>query len=170
LAPCRLGISHGVAIREYPLAAGHGFADYILYVHEQVVGAPEAKKEGIAPASYEVGTEKYATGVPENLPVPIRPLPFIYQSTGVETHFTNGFDPLPRRREFFAFHRPETLREWLEAEASLRARLQAFPKLDAPELWPAQLQAVANLPAHCGVPYSGDMVIQVELGETCDDG
>ena len=33
--------------------------------------------------------EKYASGVPEHLPAKVRPLPFLYQSTGVETRFTN---------------------------------------------------------------------------------
>lgn len=37
------------------------------------------------------------------------PLPFCYESTGVETRFTNGLDPEPRSRNVFAFHRPETL-------------------------------------------------------------
>ena len=39
----------------------------------------------------------------------VLPLPFIYESTGVETRFTNGLDPDPRSREVFAVHRPETL-------------------------------------------------------------
>ena len=49
-----------------------------------------------------------------------RPLPFFYESTGVETHFTNGLDPEPRARNVFAFHRPETLAEWLRSPAASR--------------------------------------------------
>jgi len=45
-----------------------------------------------------------------------RPLPFLYVSTGVETKFTNSLDPEPRSRRIFAPHRPETLREWLQAD------------------------------------------------------
>jgi type I restriction enzyme R subunit len=41
-------------------------------------------------------------------------LPFLYESTGIETHFTNGYDPVPRARNSFAFHRPETLARWTE--------------------------------------------------------
>jgi type I restriction enzyme R subunit len=37
------------------------------------------------------------------------PLPFIYESTGAETRFTNGYDPEARSRRVFTFHRPETL-------------------------------------------------------------
>ena len=37
----------GVAIREFPLNAGHGFADYLLYVNGKACGVIEAKKEGV---------------------------------------------------------------------------------------------------------------------------
>ena len=43
---------------------------------------------------------------------PVYPLPFIYESTGAETRFTNGYDPDARSRRVFTFHRPETLAEW----------------------------------------------------------
>ena len=39
--------------------------------------------------------------------------PVPYESTGVETHFTNGLDPEPRARNVFAFHRPEMLADCL---------------------------------------------------------
>ena len=41
------------------------------------------------------------------------PLPFVYESTGVITRFTDGLDPRPRSREVFTFHRPETMADWL---------------------------------------------------------
>jgi type I restriction enzyme R subunit len=41
-------------------------------------------------------------------------LQFSYESTGIETHFTQGLDPQPRARSVFAFHRPETLAAWLK--------------------------------------------------------
>ena len=56
---------------------------------------------------------RYAQGLPENLPAWHRPLPFIFESTGAETHFTNLLDPEPRARNVFAFHKPETLAAWL---------------------------------------------------------
>ena len=31
----------------------------------------------------------------------------LYESTGVETHFTNRFDPEPRSRRVFSFRTPE---------------------------------------------------------------
>ncbi len=36
----------GVAIREFPLKTGYGFADYLLYVDGAPAGVIEAKKEG----------------------------------------------------------------------------------------------------------------------------
>jgi type I restriction enzyme R subunit len=38
--------ARGVAIRKFPLATGHGFADYLLYVDGKAVGIIEAKKVG----------------------------------------------------------------------------------------------------------------------------
>jgi type I restriction enzyme, R subunit len=99
----------GVAIRSFPLKSGHGFADYLLYVDGQAAGVIEAKKEGETLTTYEIQTAKYSEGLPEGLKAYRRPLPFCYQSTGVETRFTNLLDPDPRSRQVFTFHRPETL-------------------------------------------------------------
>lgn len=40
------GAVKGVAIREFPLNNGFGFADYLLYVNGKACGVIEAKKEG----------------------------------------------------------------------------------------------------------------------------
>ena len=90
----------------------------------------------------------------------MRPLSFLYESTGEETWFTNGLDPEPRARRAFAIHRPETLREWLEAElarrenrvgapaaATLQGRMRAAKPLDTRGMWPAEIRAVQNLEA-----------------------
>lgn len=61
--------------------------------------------------------------------------PFAYESTGVKARFTNGLEPEPRSRSVIAFHRPETLAEWLaQAPAAgenhlMRARLLHLPPL-----------------------------------------
>ena len=83
----------GIAVREFPLRAGHGRADYLLYVNQKAVGVVEAKPEGFALAGVEVQSEKYGAGLPDALPAYRRPLPFLYESTGAETQFTNGLDP-----------------------------------------------------------------------------
>ncbi len=114
-AQANIHASRGVAIREFPLKSGHGFADYLLYVDGRAAGVIEAKKEGVTLTGVETQSEKYTQGLPDGLPRWSNPLPFSYQSTGVETRFTNGLDPAPRSRPVFAFHKPEQLADWLEA-------------------------------------------------------
>ncbi|HAX20568.1 MAG TPA: type III restriction endonuclease subunit R [Hydrogenophaga sp.] len=108
------GAVKGVAIREFPLNPGHGFADYLLYVNGKACGVIEAKKEGATLSGVEVQSARYAQGLPAALPAWRRPLPFVFESTGVETRFTNGLDPAPRARPLFAFFRPELLLLWLK--------------------------------------------------------
>ena len=103
----------GVAIREFPLNTGFGFADYLLYVNGKACGVIEAKKEGATLTGVELQSGRYAQGLPTTLPAWRRPLPFVWESTGIETHFTNGLDPEPRARSVFAFFRPELLVQWL---------------------------------------------------------
>ena len=141
--------AQGVAIREFPLKAGYGTADYLLYVNGKAAGVLEAKKAGTTLSGVEIQAEKYSEGMPDALPAHVRPLPFLYQSTGVETFFTNRLDPDPRSRRLFHFHRPDILAEWLHAEpqadgkpSTFRSRLQQMPPLHSAGLWPAQRTAV----------------------------
>jgi hypothetical protein len=84
---------------------------------------------------------KYVDGLPDWIKAPVYPVPFIYEATGAETRFTNGYDPDARSRRVFSFHRPETLAEWsrqiLETEGTptFRARLRVMPPLDTKGLW-----------------------------------
>ena len=157
--------SSGVAVREFPLKSGHGTADYLLYVNQKAVGVVEAKPEGSTLTGVEVQSEKYSTGLPDNLPAHQRPLPFLYESTGTETQFTNRLDPEPRSRQVSSFHTPKALAEWIgvseasgtdtqrigeerrdyQAAHNLRQRLKAMPALNASGLWPVQEQAIRNL-------------------------
>ena len=157
--------AQGVAVREFSLKAGHGEADYLLFVDRQAVGVVEAKPEGHTLAGVEVQSGKYSTGLPDNLAAPRRPLPFLYESTGAETQFTNLLDPDARSRRVFSFHAPKTLameigvsetpdvdarriaeddRDYLAAH-NLRQRLKAMPPLNASGLWPVQQRAIRNL-------------------------
>ena len=108
-----LAAGQGIAVREFQLTTGD--ADYMLFVDKQAVGAIEAKKEGIPLSGAELQVSKYSVGLPDKLRAPVKPLPFLYESTGVETFFRNGLDPDPRSRRVFAFHKPETLSKWLQA-------------------------------------------------------
>jgi type I restriction enzyme R subunit len=149
-----LGVARGVAVREYPMAAGHGTADYLLFVDGGAVGVVEAKKAGTTLIGVEWQSNKYGTGIPDKLEVRCSPLPFLYESTGVETRFTCRLDPEPASRPMFSFHRPETLAGWLDEwtenphSATLRQRLinkLAPLPAETPWLWDAQQRAIRNL-------------------------
>jgi type I restriction enzyme R subunit len=126
----------GIAVREYQTDAGP--SDYVLFVDKQAVGVIEAKREeaGHTITTVEDQSDGYAHARLKWVSNK-EPLPFIYESTGVITHFRDIRDPAPRSREVFTFFRPETFREWLAQGASLRARLQTIPPLN-PDGVPAE--------------------------------
>lgn len=74
-----------------------------------------------------------------------QPLPFVYESTGILTRFTDRRDPKPRSRPVFSFHRPETFQAWLSQDKSLRARLLDLPVLPTEGLRDYQVRAISNL-------------------------
>lgn len=135
----------GVAVREFPLQTGE--ADYLLFVDRKAVGVVEAKPEGTTLSGVADQAAKYSVGLPPNIPRVTLPLPFLYESTGVETFFRDERDPQPRSRRVFTFHRPETLADWIAETVTFRGRLQQYPELNTNGLWKAQIEAVANLEA-----------------------
>jgi len=141
-----LTAGRGIAVREFQMKTGFGFADYLLYIDRKAVGAIEAKPEGTL-TGVEAQSAKYAAGLPDNLPAHKRPLPFLFESNGSVNYFTNGLDPRPRSRQVFNFPRPETLAEWIAQPAQLRARLKQLPELDESRLWKVQARAIRNLEA-----------------------
>ncbi|MBM4263545.1 MAG: DEAD/DEAH box helicase [Deltaproteobacteria bacterium] len=141
-----LTAGRGVAVREFPMKSGFGYADYLLYLDRKAVGAIEAKAEGTL-AGVEAQSAKYAAGLPDNLPAHRRPLPFLFESNGSVTFFTNSLDPKPRSRKVFSFPRPETFADWLGQLYQLRARLAQLPALDSTGLWSVQARAITNLEA-----------------------
>src|SRR5487761_1356766 len=56
-----LGAGPGVAVRQFPMAKGHGESDYVLFVDREAVGVIEAKKEGSTLTEVEWRASKYAT-------------------------------------------------------------------------------------------------------------
>jgi type I restriction enzyme R subunit len=125
-----LHAAKGVGVREFSLKSGYGFADYVLFVDAQAAGVIEAKKVGTTLTGVELQAARYSEGFPEGFPAPARPLPFLYQSTGMETRFSNRLDVEPRSRHVFHFHRPETLSAWLTAPPRVAlhlADLDPFP-------------------------------------------
>jgi len=143
----------GQAVREYKTDVGP--ADYVLFVDKKAVGVIEAKREeeGQRLTAHETQTEGYAAAKLKWVNNK-EPLPFLYESTGIITRFTDGRDPKPRSREVFWFHRPETLKEWLSQGASLRHCLQQIPEINPNHLPAKELRlrdcqetAITNLEA-----------------------
>ena len=134
----------GIAVREYQTDVGP--ADYILFVDNKPVGVVEAKPEdwGQRITTVEEQSTAYAAANLKWINNQ-EPLPFVYETTGVLTRFTDSRDPKPRSREVFNFPRPETIQDWLTQSASLRERLQEIPSLDPTRLRACQVNAIENL-------------------------
>lgn len=148
--------AQGVAVREVILKPAHGRVDYLLYVDKAVVGVIEAKPMGTPLSGVEWQSAMYASGLPDDVRRkaldPEGRLPFVFEASGTETHFTNGFDPDPRARQLFHFPKPETLAVTIRAAAqnpgeviTWRGKLRTMPALDEASLRLAQIDAVRGL-------------------------
>lgn len=138
-----LGAGVGIAIREFP--TNEGPADYALFVNRTAVGVIEAKPEGTTLSGVSEQTEKYIRNFAADIPHVQLPLPFAYESTGIETNFRDMRDPYPRSRRVFAFHKPDTLQKWLDDRDTLRTRLQQIPQLELSTLRDCQFEAITGL-------------------------
>lgn len=137
----------GIALREVPLKSGT--CDYLLIVDRKAVGVAEAKKEGTLLSGVAEQSGHYAENLPDFIQS-IAPgaLPFLYESTGVETFFRDERDPAPRSRRVFSFHRPETLAALLTEPDTLRRRLAAMPTahpLPTQNLRACQVEGITHL-------------------------
>jgi len=145
--------AQGVAVREVTLKPGHGRADYLLYVDQKVVGVIEAKPEGTPLSGVEWQSAMYAEGLPTGVRLAALTtggrLPFVFEASGSETHFTNGFDPEPRARRLFHFPKAETLADVVKVKdtehPTWRGRVLALPPLDEAPLRPAQITAITGV-------------------------
>jgi type I restriction enzyme R subunit len=145
----------GVAIREAVMAAGHGRADYLLYVDKRAVGVIEAKPEGTTLSGVEWQSARYASGLAPAIRLRALTLddrlPFVFEASGSEVHVTNGYDPVPRARRLSTFPRPETLARTIrDAEtdptaATWRGKVRSMPPLITEGLRPAQITAITGI-------------------------
>ena len=138
-----LHASRGVAVRE--MQSHGGPADYILFVDGKALGVVEAKKEGTTLSAVAEQSARYTAA---NHWIPQRwadPLPFTYESTGIETNFRDQRDPDSRSRPVVGFHTPEHLLELVQQPATLRARLRQMPALITAPLRECQIDAVSSL-------------------------
>lgn len=138
-----LGAALGVAVREYQTDVGP--ADYVLFVEKKPVGIIEAKEEnkGFQLTQVEDQSTEYAQAKLKYLNND--PLPFVYESTGEVTRFTDYRDDKPRSRPVFSFHKPETFRDWLKQADTLRNSFEKLPKLPIERLRDCQINAITNL-------------------------
>ena len=145
----------GVAVREVHMKAGHGRVDYLLYVDKAVVGVIEAKPQGTTLSGVEWQSAMYAEGLPPEIRLKALTaagrLPFVFEASGTETHFTNGYDPQPRARKVFAFPTPASLARIVRAASedpvapTWRGKVLALPALDTAPLRPAQITAIEGI-------------------------
>lgn len=138
-----LSASRGVAVRE--MQSFGGPADYVLFVDGKAIGVVEAKKVGTTLSAVAEQSTRYTAAkkwIPQRW---ADPLPFTYETTGVETNFRDQRDPDSRSRPVFAFHRPEHLVELVQQPDTLRARLKHFPALNTKPLRDCQIAAVTGL-------------------------
>src|SRR5438132_13426947 len=117
-----LSAGQGIAIRE-ALLKDRDEVDYLLFVDGKAIGTVEAKPEGFTLTGVEEQSGKYGKNLLDVYGKWREPLPFAYESTGVETQFTHQLDPAPKSRHIFAFHKPETLLKWIQTNAQLTPRL-----------------------------------------------
>ena len=146
----------GIAVREVIMKPGHGRVDYLLYLDKAVVGVIEAKPMGTPLSGVEWQSAMYATGLPDDVRKkaldPNGRLPFVFEASGTGTHFTNGFDPMPRSRRIFNFPKPDTLADTIRAvndeprvAPTWRGKVLELPTLDQSGLRPAQIDAVRGI-------------------------
>lgn len=168
-------IAHqGVACREVVMKSGHGRVDYLLYVDRKVVGVIEAKPEGTTLSGVEWQSAVYANGLPaeaelKSITVDGR-LPFVFEASGSETHFTNGYDPKARARRIFNFPTPSTLAKQVrdalaEPDApTWRAKVQHLPPLDEAPLRPAQITAINGIEQSLAKQHHDRSLVQMATG------
>ena len=136
----------GIALRETNTESGS--ADYILFINSKAVGVIEAKAEdlGFRLLQVEEQSKRYSKDAIKIGSFTLESeKPFVYESTGTITRFTDYRDPKPRGRNVFSFHKPKTLEDWIKKSKSLRDRLSDLPTLFSTGLRPAQIVAIENL-------------------------
>lgn len=148
-ATLNLHAGRGVALCEIQSTGGP--ADYMLFVQGKALGIVEAKKLGTTLSAVEDQSARYSKAkqfIPQRW---ADPLLFLYETTGIETHFTDQRDPDSRARAVFAFHTPEQLVELVQqgiacpAFSTLRARLKTLPDLATAPLRDCQVSAITHL-------------------------
>ncbi len=163
----------GVAVREAILKNASGRADYLLYLNRKIVGVIEAKPSGVTLTEVQWQSHRYSKGLdPDQANIAVLhrdELPFIYEASGTETHFTNLYDPDPRARRIFNFQKPETLARIIresenQEQATWRGRVQNLPDTEGYDLRPASRRAVIALEGSLQSNQHSRSLIQMATG------
>ncbi|MCU1498530.1 MAG: box helicase [Acidimicrobiales bacterium] len=164
----------GVAVREVVMKAEHGRVDYLLYVDRKVVGVIEAKPVGTPLAGVQWQSAMYAEGLPDayrGQAVLVQDrLPFVFEASGSETQFTNGFDPSPRARKVFNVPQPATLARIMRGaeadptEPTWRAKVRSMPPVDDYDLRPASKTAVKAIEKSLAEQRHARSLVQMATG------
>lgn len=133
----------GVAVREMDTDSGP--ADYMLFIDGKACGVVEAKREGTNLGDVVQQSRRYAVSGSKFIQRWADKLPFTYEATNHEIRFCDWRDPYARSRFVFHFHKPETLKNWLEQQDTFRARLQKLPALNKEGLRDCQIKAISGL-------------------------
>ncbi|MDO6465526.1 type I restriction endonuclease subunit R [Pseudoalteromonas carrageenovora] len=134
---------HGIAIREMDTSTGP--VDYMLFVDGKACGIIEAKKDGISLGGVAEQSGRYSLSKSAFTQRWLDDLPFTYEASSLEVRFCDYRDPKARSRSIFHFHKPETLKYWLEEENTLRARMHDLPELNTEGLRDCQIAAITGI-------------------------
>jgi type I site-specific restriction endonuclease len=95
----------------------------VCFAHIMPPTRNQSAKVGHPPtlSGYEIQTEKYSVGLPPELKPARKALPFCYQSTGIETRFTNLIEPDARSRPVLIFPSPRNVRGMARARSKVSA-------------------------------------------------
>lgn len=139
-----LTVALGVAVREFPTSTGP--VDYALFVDGMPVGVVEAKKDekGEVLTGVEGQSGRYANSRFKWVNQEYR-IRFAYEATGKLVRFTDYADIKCRSRKIFSFHRPETLKRWLNESDTVRNNLKQLPPLDETGFRKCQIKAIRGL-------------------------
>lgn len=139
-----INASLGVAVREFPTSSGE--VDYALFVDGEPVGVIEAKRDesGETITSVEEQSSRYA-GSTFKWIAPGYKIRFVYEATSKLTRFTDYKDIKYRSRTVFSFHRPETLRDLLRQDDTIRNNMKRFPEPNTEGFRDCQIKAINNL-------------------------